>query len=169
MIIVPNKNLYLPERMWPSKKAQRGSIILAHQTPAGIDYDCKAGLTTNYGANDTQAEPTTTEASVRYGTDGVRQKYEDNNNVYAGTGKYIGDCAASDYDHSWTNVSGTDGSLTLAENTWAQCSVTALSLSLSEQDEGSYVRVVTVKLRRRSDSFQVSAIQVTVSLTVQPP
>jgi len=130
---------------------------------------CTAGITSAYSASDTQAEPTTTEASIRYGTDGVRQKYEDNNNVYAGTDSYIGSCAASEYDHRWTQVSGTDGSFSLAINTWAQCSVTALWLSLSEQDEGSYTRTVNFELRRRSDSVTISTVQVTVSLTVDPP
>ncbi len=130
---------------------------------------CNAGLVTAYSASDTQAEPTTTEASVRYGTDGVRQKYEDNNNVYSGSGVYIGQCAVSNYDHKWDAVSGADGVLSIAENTWAQCSVTALSLSLSEQDEGSYARVVDFSLRRRSDNFVVSVVRITVSLTVQAP
>jgi len=36
VIIVPKNNLYLPRRSWPSRRDQRGSIILAALGPAGL-------------------------------------------------------------------------------------------------------------------------------------
>jgi len=132
---------------------------------------CGAGFVGAGGATgQSEAQPTENGAGFRYGTDGVIQTYTTTDPiVYSGSTKYIGSCPASAYDHKWDAVSGLGADFSILENTWTQCSVTALAITMAETDEGTYQEVVDFSLRRRSDSVVVSVNRITITLVVDPP
>jgi len=169
MIIVPRRNLYLPERKWGFKKFQRG-IVQATCVYSGAPL-CTAGTSTIPNLSDIENFPDDAFCGAKWDTDGGVYYYHGVDQAFPGSrngGTWQGSCDPVGYEGRWIQVSGTSPtSSEPAVNVWRAMDVGDVRVEYSELGSGEKTGSFVFELRRASDSVEILTDPFTMFVDVE--